>query len=115
MYVEPRVIFPQKLKDAFIVHLYKRKRNCQTCDNHRSISILFIARKILARVLLNRLIDHPEDGLLPENQCTFIPARSTVDMIFAARQTKGQKQNVSLYTSFVDLSKAFDTVCRKEL
>ena len=38
-------------------------------------------------------------------------------MIFAARQLqeKCQKQNVGLYTTFVDLTKAFDTVCRKGL
>ena len=37
-------------------------------------------------------------------------------MIFAARQLqeKCQKQNVGLYTTFVDLTKAFDIVCRKE-
>ena len=55
---------PQELKDASIVHLYKRKANRQTCDNHRGILLLSIAGKILARVLLNRLIDHLEDGLL---------------------------------------------------
>ena len=38
-------------------------------------------------------------------------------MIFAARQLqeKCQEQNVGLYTTFVDLTKAFDTVCRKGL
>ena len=108
---------PQELKDASIVHLYKRKGNRQACDNHRGISLLSIAGKILARVLLNRLIDHLEDGLLPESQCGFRQGRSTVDMIFAARQLqeKCQEQNVGLYTTFVDLTKAFDTVCREGL
>ena len=101
----------------FIVHLYKRKGNCQTCDNHLGISLLSIAGKILARVLLNRLIDHLEDGLLPESQCGFRPGHGTADMIFAARQLqeKCQEQNVGLNTTFVDLTKAFDTVCRKGL
>ena len=38
-------------------------------------------------------------------------------MIFAAcqLQKKCQEQNVSLYTTFVDLTKAFGTVCRKRL
>ena len=55
---------PLELKDTSIVPLYKRKKNRQTCDDHRGISLLSIAGKILARVLLNRLIDHLEDGLL---------------------------------------------------
>ena len=110
-------LIPQELKDASIVHLYKRKGNRQSCDNHRGISLLSIAGKILAKVLLNRLIDHLEDGVLLESQCGFRPGRSTADMIFAARQLqeKCQEQNVGLYATFVDLTKAFDTVCRKGL
>ena len=38
-------IVPQELKDAAIVHLYKRKGNRQSCDNHRGISLLSIAGK----------------------------------------------------------------------
>ena len=103
---------PQDFKDAFIVHLYKRKGNRQVCDNHRGISLLCIAGKVLARILLNRLIEHLEQGLLPESQCGFRKERGTIDMVFAARQLqeKCQEQNVDLYTTFVDLTKAFDTV-----
>ena len=105
---------PQEFKDASIVHLYKRKGNRNSCDNHRGISLLSIAGKILARILLNRLNAHLENGLLPESQCGFRRGRSTVDMIFAARQLqeKCREQNVSLLTTFVDLTKAFDTVSR---
>ena len=46
---------PQEFKDASIIHLYKRKGNPQVCNNDRCISILSIAGKILAKVLLNRL------------------------------------------------------------
>ena len=58
---------PQKLKDANLVHIYKRKGNRQMCDNHRRISLLFIAGKILSHVLLNRLLLHLQQGLLPES------------------------------------------------
>ena len=41
---------PQEFKDASIIHLvYKWKGNPQVCDNHRSISLLCIAGKILAK------------------------------------------------------------------
>ncbi len=108
---------PQEFKDATIIHLYKRKGNRQSCDNHRGISLLSIAGKILARILLNRLTKHLEQGLLPESQCGFRKARGTIDMVFAARllQEKCQEQNVDLYSTYVDLTKAFDTVSREGL
>ncbi|VDL88057.1 unnamed protein product [Schistocephalus solidus] len=76
----------QDFKDVTIVHLYKRKGNRQLYDNHRGISLLNIAGKIFARILLNRLNGHLEKGLLPESQCGFCRHRGTTDMIFAARQ-----------------------------
>ena len=58
---------PQEFKDASITHLYKRKGNPQVCDNHRGISLLSIAGKILAKILLNRLNVHlDQKGLIPE-------------------------------------------------
>ncbi|KAL8620901.1 hypothetical protein ACOMHN_025034 [Nucella lapillus] len=97
--------------DATIVHIYKRKGNRQSCDNPRGISLLSIAGKILARVLLNRLLEHLEQGLLPGSQCGFCAGRGTTDMIFAAHQLqeKCMEQHRDLYTTFVDLTKAFDT------
>ena len=109
---------PQDFKDASIIHLYKRKGNPQVCDNHRGISLLSIAGKILAKILLNRLNAHLDQaGLIPESQCGFRIDRGTIDMIFTARQLqeKCQEQNVDLYMNFVDLTKTFDTVSRDGL
>lgn len=108
---------PQDFKDASIIHLYKRKGNRQACDNHRGISLLSIAGKILARILLNRLTAHLDQGHLPESQCGFRKERGTTDMVFAARQLqeKCQEQNADLFSTYVDLTKAFDTVSREGL
>nr|VZI24079.1 unnamed protein product [Spirometra erinaceieuropaei] len=108
---------PQDFKDATIVHLNKRTGNCLVCDNHRGISLLNIAGKIFARILLNRLNNHLEQGLLPESQCGFRRHRGTTDMIFAALQLqeKCQEMRTHLYSTFVDLTKAFDTVNREGL
>ena len=103
---------PQDFNDASIIHLYKRKGNPQVCDNHRGISLLSIAGKILAKNLLNRLNAHLDQaGLIPESQCGFRKDRWIIDMIFTARQLqeKCQEQNVDLYMTFVDLTKAFDS------
>ena len=108
---------PQEFKDASIVHIYKRKGEKSICDNHRGISLLCIAGKILARILLNRLALHLADNILPESQCGFRAQRSTIDMIFATRQVqeKCREQNLALYMVFVDLTKAFDTISRDGL
>ena len=109
---------PQEFKDASIIHLFKRKGNPHLCDNHRGISLLSIAGKVLARVLLNRLNEHLEHSvLLPESQRGFRKDRGTTDMIFTARQLqeKCQEQNMDLYMTFVDLAKPFDTVTREGL
>nr|VZI09142.1 unnamed protein product [Spirometra erinaceieuropaei] len=67
--------------------------------------------------LLNRLNNHLEQGLLPESQCGFRRHRGTTDMIFAARQLqeKCQEMRTHLYSTFVDLTKALDTVNREGL
>ena len=49
---------PQDFKDAFIIHLFKRKGNPQVRDKHRGISLLSIAGKTPAKNLLNRLNAH---------------------------------------------------------
>ncbi|BHF85662.1 hypothetical protein SprV_1002883400 [Sparganum proliferum] len=108
---------PQDFKDATIVHLYKRKGNRQICDNHRGISLLNIAGKIFARILLNRLNNRLEQSLLPESQWGFRRHRGTTDMIFATRQLqeKCQELRAHLYSTFLDQTKAFDTVNREGL
>ena len=109
---------PQEFKAASIIHLFKRKRNPQLCDNHRDISLVSIAGKVLARVLLNRLNEHLEQsGLLLESQCGFRKDRETTNMIFTVRQLqeKCQEQNMDIFMTFVDLTNAFDTVSREGL
>ena len=107
-------VVPQQLKDANVVHIYKKKGNRQSCDNHRGISLLSIAEKTLARVLLHRLLEHLQLGLFPESQRGFRAMRSTEDMIFAARQLqqKCQVQDSDLLMTFVDPTKAFNIVSK---
>ena len=92
------------------ISTYSKGKEILVCDNHPGTSLLSVAGKILARVLLNRLNEHHEQsGLLPESQCGFKKDRGTIDMIFTARQLqeKCQEQNVDLYMTF---DTAFDTV-----
>ena len=109
---------PQAFRDADLIHIYKNKGDSKSCDNHRGITLLCIAGKILARLLLNRLNKHIDNiGLIPESQCGFRPGRGTTDMVFALRQIqeKCKLYNEDLYLLFIDLTKAFDTVNRPGL
>ena len=81
------------------------------------MTLLSTAGKILARVLLDRLIPAIAEEVLPESQCGFRANRGTTDMIFVLRQIqeKCREQNMALYAAFIDLTKAFDTVSREGL
>jgi len=100
---------PQQWKDANIITIYKRKRDRAECGNSRGISLLSAAGKLLARVMLRRLLTHVVDIVVPESQCGFRRQRSTIDMIFVARllQEKCLEQHRSLFFAFIDLTKAF--------
>lgn len=107
---------PQDFRDALIVTIYKKKGDRAECGNHRGISLLAIAGKVLAKIILQRLQFITEE-ILPESQCGFRAGRSTADMIFTLRQLqeKSIEQRRPLYVVFVDFSKAFDTVDRSTL
>lgn len=106
---------PQQWKDAKIISIYKKKGDRAVCGNSRGISLLSIAGKILAKVLLIRLNKHIVDNVCPETQCGFRKERGTMDMIFTARQLqeKCREQHQNLCLAFIDLTKAFDTVNRE--
>ena len=106
---------PQNWKDANIVPIFK-KGSRKECGNYRGISLLSVAGKILARIILNRL-DKICSQILPETQCGFRSNRSTIDIVFSLRQIqeKCTEQNMELYTVFIDFTKAFDTVSREGL
>ena len=86
------------------------------CGNYRGISLLSIAGKLYAKILVMRLQILSEE-LLPESQNGFSPSRGTTDMIFTLRQIqeKCREQNVPLYICFIDFCKAFVNVSREAL
>ena len=72
---------------------------------------------MLANVMITRLLEHVADLVLHESQCGFRRGRSTIYMMFVARQLqeKCREQHQDLYFAFIDLTKAFDTVNRNLL
>lgn len=86
-------------------------RDKTECTNYRGISLLSVPGKILSRILYNRM-SVLGDIFLRDGQCGFRKKRSTIDMIFAARQLveKAIEQKTGLSLAFIDISKAFDSV-----
>ena len=108
---------PQQWKDATIKVLHKKKDRTE-CGNHRGISLVAHAGKVLLKVIAGRLGDYCERGnILPEEQCGFRPQRLTVDMMFVIRrlQELALKKDTPLYMCFIDLTKAYDSVDRSLL
>lgn len=108
---------PQEWKDATIKVLHK-KSDRSDCNNFRGISLVAHAGKVLLKIIANRLSDFCEtQRILPEEQCGFRPARSTIDMLFVVRrlQELGRQRKIPLYMCFVDLQKAYDSVDRELL
>lgn len=76
---------PQDFRHALIVTICCDNSDCAECRNHRGISLLAIAGKILAKIVLIRLKFISEE-VLPESKCGFRAGRYTSDMIFTLYQ-----------------------------
>ena len=72
---------PKEFRNTTFVSLFKNRSSKTDCGNYRGISLLSVAGKILARVVLNRLITNISEENLPEAQCRFRLKRNTTDMI----------------------------------
>ena len=109
--------FPQQCKNAIIILVYKQNGDRTECGNSRGISLLSVAGNVPAKIMLTRLLEHVVDLVLSVSQCGFRRGRSTIDMIFVARQLQERcrEQYQNLYTAFVDLTMALDTVNRELL
>jgi hypothetical protein len=108
---------PDSWKHSRIVTIYKKKGDRSNCGNSRGISLLDVAGKILTRIMLHRFVRHIAQRVLPESQAGFRSERSTIDMIFIARQLleKAREHQQETNFAFIDLIKAFDTVNRQML
>ena len=106
---------PQQWQDATIKVLHKKKDHSDC--NYRGMSLVD-SGKVLLKVVASRLSNYFEaKRILPEEQCGFRPARSTIDMMFVVRRLKeiGRARKIPLYMCFVDLQRAYDSVDRELL
>ena len=105
---------PQRWRDAVKKVLHKRKDRAE-CGNHRGISLVAHAGKVLLKIVPKKLSAYCKArNLLPEEKCGSRPHRSTTDIMFVVRrlQELGSKARIYLFLCFIDLQKAYDSVDR---
>ena len=108
---------PDDWKTAIVVPIHK-KGDVNETNNYRDVSLLSTAYKIYTKVLLSRLEREVEEkGILPEGQAGFRRGRSTMDIIYGLNYIvqKTNRKKEKLYSTFVDLKAASDTVIREKL
>ena len=84
--------------------------------NYQAISILSLDSNLFGRVIMSRL-QVLAGTVYPICSCGFRKNRSTIDIVFTLRLLKEKciEQNKSLYTVFINFTRAFDTVSRTAL
>ena len=111
------------MRDAKIVTLYTYKGDKGNYNNYGGRYLLSLAGKIFSGVILKRLHRLP-NCILPETQSGFglVDQRLMWCSHCASCREKCREQRKPLFITFVDLTKAFDTVsgnlpirCRKNL
>ena len=105
-------VWPEDFLQSIIIPI-KKKPNATACEDHRIISLLTHASKIMIRILAKRLQAKTEAiGGLGDDQFGFRKEMGTRDAIGTLRVlTERSCQNgQDIYICFVDYEKAFDRV-----
>ena len=109
--------FPDILKLGVITPVYK-KGNPQLFDNYRPVSTIPIFSKIFEKIIYKRLYDFlTAKDVLYEKQFGFRKNHSTCHAINYSVKYLSDKieQKKHVIGIFIDLSKAFDTICHQKL
>ena len=105
--------FPNELKVAKIIPLFKNKGSVNDMCNYRPISMLSVFSKLFEK-LIHKVISEflDENDLLNESQYGFRKRRSTLHALLNATENIYQASDSKLNTLgiFIDFSRAFDTV-----
>ena len=105
--------FPDILKTAKVIPIFKNKGSIENLSDYRPISILPIISKILESVLKTQINDYFErDGLYFQGQFGFRHKKSTTLAInsLTSHICEGFEKGLDTFASCLDLTKAFDCV-----
>ena len=110
-------LFPSILKTGLITPIYK-KGNSQLFDNYRPVSTLPVLGKIFEKLIYSRMYSYfLAKNVLYDKQFGFRKNHSTGHAInysvnYVAQGIENKKHIIGI---FIDLSKAFDTICHTKL
>ena len=93
-----------------------KKGNLKECSNHRTISLIVHASKVLLKIIAERV--QMKYGVeMAEEQAGFVKGKGTREQIVNIRNImeKCRSHNIPLYMCFIDYTKAFDCVRHTQL
>ena len=91
----------------------QKKDDKQRSKNYRPISLLPICRKIVERLIFNKMFGFLfENGLLSQHQSSFNPRNSGINQLLSVTHKINQSfdESFDVRRVFLDLFKAFDKV-----
>ena len=100
------------------VKLIHKKNDKSKLGNYRPLTLTSCFHKLFTRILNTRLRRMSEEArLLPEEQQGFREGREPGDNVFVLMTLleKSKYMKKHLHMSFIDITKAYDSVCRKRL
>ena len=107
---------PTEWKEGVIISFYKNKGDIRNPANYRPITLLSTPSKVVTSVILRRLQPLLLNKRRPQ-QAGFTPNRSTAECILALRVLAQRRREFRqpLFSAFVDLRAAFDSLDRSAL
>ena len=110
--------FPEKWASALVVPLWKGKGSKMDVNNYRGIALQQCVGKVFVKIITKRLKTWcNKEEVLTEFQAGFRSEYSTVDQMFTLNHiiTERKIKGLKTYCTFVDFSKAFDSINREAL
>jgi hypothetical protein len=112
-----KCLFPEHLKKAYIIPIHKNG-DTEDPQNYRPISLLNSISKIFEKAINNQFMEFLEkNNLLTTSQYGFRRGRNTNDAIVELTKlvTEALDKKDKCIAIFLDLAKAFDSVCHRSL
>ena len=102
---------PADWVNAVLVCLFKGKGSRDDPAMYRGISLISVAERLMASIVLKR-VERPVDEWMRQNQNGFRPLKSCRDSVFRLWREleKAKEMKVPTIYTFVDFSKAFDSL-----
>ena len=104
-----------KMGQGILLPIPKPNKPQGPIKNLRPITLLEVIRKILSKIFISRA-EEKINQFLPQSQSAYRKKRGTTDIVWAYRWivAKTQKEDVTVFSTGIDMSSAFDTINRKQ-